>query len=477
MRILVTGATGYVGGRLIPRLLEAGHEVTALVRDAGRVGGREWSERVTLLEGDLLDGEGAWMRQVEGFDVAFYLVHAIGSGAGFRDRERQMATHFIKAVRGVGKVIYLGGLLPEDGQEASDHLTSRAETGRLLREALPTTEFRAGPVIGSGSASFEMVRYLTERLPVMLTPKWVDNPVQPIAIREVLSYLMAALERPPLGVVEIGMEPQSFADMMQLYAKERGLRRRWIVRLPVLTPRVAARWIGWITPLSNRIAVPLVEGIVHPLCADRRKAQEHFPEVEVADYPTAVRRALRRIERSFVETRFSDSLGSAPTYEMEDREGMISETCRIEVDAPAEALFSNFMALGGERGWLVFNWAWRLRGTVDSLIGGPGLRRGRRDPRTLHPGESVDFWRVVAVEPPSRLLLRAEMKVPGQGWLELLAAPAEDAPETRSMLTLTALYRPRGLRGLLYWYLSWPIHKLLFPRLARALRDSTVAQK
>ena len=337
-----------------------------------------------------------WPRPWHGIDAAYFLVHSMGAGSEFRDRDRLAAAIFGSAARNVGHVIYLGGLLP-DASDVSEHLRSRAEVGEILRNYGRTTEFRAGPIIGSGSASFEMVRYLTERLPVMVTPKWVLNTVQPIAIRDVLSYLVAALELGPAGVVDIGSEPLTFKAMMEQYAAAHGLRRL-IVPVPVLAPTLAARWVGLVTPIPNTLAVPLVQGVVHSIVGDTTKARRLFPAIQPIGYRQAVELALDRTDRGDVETSWSGALGSETTYELTDVEGMMREVRTIYTRLPAEALFRSFSSIGGERGWLTWEWAWELRGLMDKAVGGPGLRRGRRHPTLLLPGEALDFWRVEAIE-------------------------------------------------------------------------------
>ncbi len=466
MRILVTGATGYVGGRLTPRLVTAGHDVTVLVRDRGRIRGRTAAEGVSIIEGDLLDPP-TLAGKLQGFDAAFYLVHSMLGGHDFHDRDLKAADHFIEAASDCGHAIYLGGLMPKGG-EASLHLRSRAATGQRLREGFSVrfTEFRAGPIIGSGSASFEMVRYLTERLPIMVTPRWVRNEVQPIAIRDVLAYMVAALETGPSDIIEIGADRMTFAEMMNRYAACRGLRRRIMIPTPVLAPAIAARWVGFFTPIPNRLAVPLVRGLVHPLLADTTRARELFPQIRPIDYEQAVTAALQRIEKNMVETRWSGALGDDTSVELADEEGVLREVRQVEVDAPSRRVFDVFTGLGGKRGWLCWNWAWTLRGWMDKLIGGPGLRRGRRDPRRLLVGETVDFWRVERIEEPHLLRLRAEMKLPGKAWLQWEATDRDDGGST---LTQTALFESRGLLGPLYWYALYPLHGLIFGDMVRAI--------
>ncbi|MFN4070215.1 MAG: DUF2867 domain-containing protein [Thermus caldifontis] len=463
MTLLVTGATGYVGGRLVPRLLERGHRVRVLVRNPLRLQGRPWAEQVEVVQGDLANPEDVRRALVE-VDAGYYLVHAMLSETDFAQAEETQALTFARLAKelGVGHVVYLGGLLPPTGTP-SHHLQSRARVGEILRAHLPTTEFRAGPIVGSGSASFEMVRYLTERLPVMVAPRWILNPVSPIAIRDVLSYLLLALERGPQGVVEVGAPALSFKGMMETYAEVRGLKRL-ILPVPVLAPKLAALWVGLVTPIPNRLALPLVEGILHPLVADTRKAQEIFPEVKPLSYREAVQLALRRTALGEVETRWSGAL-HGKEHLLEDREGLIREVRVLTTKASPELLFRVFTGLGGERGWLVWNWAWHLRGAVDRLLGGPGLRRGRRHPQVLLPGDAVDFWRVEAVEPPRLLRLRAEMRLPGRAWLEWQALGERNG----GRLVQTAYFEPHGLTGFLYWWALYPIHARIFSDLAQAI--------
>lgn len=464
MRVLVTGATGYVGGRLVPELLAAGHDVRVLTRGPDRLRGRRWGLRVEVHEGDLLDPaslEGAF----EDVDAAYYLVHSMGAGSDFAQRDRQAARNFASAAQGVPHVVYLGGLLPA-GDVASEHLASRAEVGRILRDELDATEFRAGPVIGSGSGSFEMVRYLTERLPVMVAPKWVLNDVQPIAVRDVIAYLVEALEVGPSGVVEVGSpDVLSFQQMMQVYADVRGLKR-FIVPIPVLKPQLAGLWVGLVTPIPNKLAVPLIKGIVEPVVADTAKAHRLFT-VDPIGYREAVERALDAVQAERVETRWSSALGAGPRARLSDEEGLVSEERTLRVDAPPKRVYQVFAGLGGETGWPALGWAWELRGALDRLLGGPGLRRGRRDPDEVRVGDAVDFWRVEEVEPGRRLRLRAEMKLPGQAWLEWTVDPEDGG----TRLVQRAFFAPRGLAGAAYWYGLYPVHGWIFGRLAEAIAD------
>ena len=469
MHILVTGATGYVGGRLVPRLLRSGHRVRVFVRDPARVAARPWADQVEVAVGDMADS--ASIREaLKGIDVAYYLVHAMSGPGDFAARDREWAGTFVESARAAGdleKVVYLGGLLPsrEGPGSLSKHLASRAEVGEVLREGLPTLEFRAGPVIGSGSASFEMVRYLTERLPAMVAPKWIRNAVQPIGVRDVLAYLCGALDRPQeTGVVEIGAAPLSFRDMMLEYARVRGLRR-WIFPVPILAPGLAARWVGLVTPITNDLAVPLVRGVVRPVLADTSRARELFPEIEPIPYRAAVELALKRTIEGDISTRWSGSGGGDAGYRFDDREGIVREIRTRRVDASPEAVYRAFASIGGGRGWLVWNRLWTLRGLLDQLVGGPGLRRGRRHPIDLEAGEALDFWRVEEAQPPRLLRLRAEMKLPGRAWLQFEAV--SEGPTTR--LVQSAYFMPSGLFGVLYWYSLYPAHRFIFSDLVDAI--------
>lgn len=462
MKILVTGATGYIGGRLTPRLVDAGHDVRVMVRDPSRVAARPWADRVEVVVGDVEDPE-SLAAAVDGVDAAYYLIHLMDSGHDFAARDRKAAQDFVEAAHGIKRVIYLGGLLP-DADDVSPHLASRAEVGQILRQDLPTVEFRAGPVIGSGSASFEMVRYLTERLPAMIAPRWILNEVQPIAVRDILNYLISALETGEPGIYNVGTDPLTFKGMMQEFAQVRGLRRL-IVPVPVLAPRIAALWVGLVTPIPNRLAVPLIEGVVHPVVADTSKSRRVYPNIEPMPYPEAVARALSMIEADAVTTRWSGALGSMPEHELTTEMGLVRETRSTWTEASPEAVFKVLSSIGGDRGWLFWDWAWSLRGLLDRLIGGPGLRRGRRHPTELIPGDAVDFWRVESVDPPHLLRFRAEMKLPGKAWLQWETFPENGG----TRFVQTALFAPVGLTGTLYWNSLYPIHKIMFSGMVNSI--------
>lgn len=434
-----------------------------LVRDADRLAGQPWAARVEAVEGNVHDPD-ALKAALEGVEAAYYLIHSMCSGPDFARRDREAAEAFAHAAGHLRQVIYLGGILPDAAAvENSKHLRSRAEVGEVLRERLgeAVTEFRAGPIIGSGSASFEMVRYLTERLPAMVAPRWIQNRVQPIAVRNVLEYLVAVLGKAGAhGVIDVGGEVLTFREMMLGYARVRGLPRV-IVPLPVLAPGLAALWVGLVTPIPNCLAVPLVRGMVRPVVGKLERARALFPEVEPLGYEEAVRLALDRIREENVKTRWSDAMGRNETFVFQDREGLAREVRTRFVDAPQEAVFRAFTSLGGDRGWLVWRWAWEVRGLLDQLVGGPGLRRGRRDPAELRPGEAVDFWRVEEIQEPRLLRLQAEMKLPGRAWLQFEAEPEGEG----TRLVQAALFAPRGFLGWLYWYSVYPFHGFIFDRL------------
>jgi uncharacterized protein YbjT (DUF2867 family)/uncharacterized protein YndB with AHSA1/START domain len=469
--VLVTGATGYIGGRLVPRLLEAGFRVRCLARDPARLQGRPWLGQTEVAAGDCLRAN-TLPSALKGVEVAFYLVHSMAGGRDFEQRDVLAARNFAAAAKaaGVQRIIYLGGLGDPD-TALSEHLRSRQETGAVLRETgVPVTEFRAPVIVGSGSLSFEIIRYLTERLPVMICPRWLYTRVQPIAIRNVLDYLVAALDMPESAgrIIEIGgADVLTYGELLRGYAKARGLKR-WLV--PVLTPRLSSYWVHLVTPVPAAIARPLIQGLRNDVVLRDDTARRLFPQIQPLDYAAAVRLALANLETGHVETAWSDALASsqgdlAPVA-LATHEGIILERRQLTVAAPAPAVFAAFTRLGGTTGWLYLDWAWRLRGLLDRLLGGVGLRRGRRDPQEVRAGDAVDFWRVEAVEPNRLLRLRAEMKVPGRAWLEFRAEPIDGG---KSRLSQTAFFAPRGLTGLLYWYLLYPLHAVIFSGLAKKL--------
>jgi uncharacterized protein YbjT (DUF2867 family) len=476
LRILLTGATGYIGGRLAPRLLNRGHALRCLVRAPDRLSGHGWEDQAEIVEGDVLEPD-TLPPAMEGVDVAYYLIHSMTGGEGYDERDRRAAENFGRAARaaGVRRVIYLGGIEPAG--DVSRHLRSRVETGEVLRATgPPLTEFRAAVIVGSGSASFELIRHLTERLPVMITPKWVRTRSQPIAIRDVLCYLMDCLDLPETEgrVMEIGgPEVLTYEDMFRTYAAVRGLKR-WIVDVPLLTPKLSSLWAGLVTPIPSNLARPLIAGLGSEVVVTDESGMALF-DVEPIAFETAVRLALERFRHDAVETSWSDALASSRgdrvAHELTQEEGLISDRRQLIVDASPASVFTVIKAIGGENGWLYANPLWAIRGVLDQFVGGPGLRRGRRSQSDIRVGEAVDFWRVEAIEEERLLRLRAEMKVPGRAWLQFEVEPLEPAPDgtPRSCITQTAFYEPKGLFGLAYWYALVPVHPSIFQGMIREL--------
>ncbi len=469
--VLVTGATGYIGGRLVPKLLEEGYQVRVLVRDAVRLQGRPWVDQVKVFEGDVLRKD-TLPEAMENVSAANYLIHSMMVSSNFHERDLFAARNFAETARekGVQRIIYLGGL-GDPETELSQHLNSRQQTGEVLRESgVPVIEFRAAVVVGSGSVSFEMIRYLTERLPVMICPLWVYTRIQPISIRDVLEYLAAGLKVNVKGnqVVEIGgSDVLTYADMMLDYAKVRGLKR-WLIRVPVLTPRLSSYWVHWMTPIPAEIARPLIDGLKNEVIIRDNSAATLFPNIRPMNYEEAVTLALEQLQASHIETSWSDSLSSSlgdrQSVALQTHEGMIIERRQQLVSASPEQIYKQFSKLGGENGWVYMNWAWRVRGVIDRLVGGVGFRRGRRHPEEVRVGDALDFWRVEEVQLNHLLLLRAEMKVPGKAWLQFEVSTQEDVSTS---FTQTAFFAPKGLFGILYWYLLYPIHSLIFSGLIR----------
>lgn len=452
----------------MPLLNASGHELVLMSRDVRPLSARFPESRVVAA--DLLRPE-TLSPALQGADVAYYLAHSMGSGErDFDERDRRAARAFAAAAAdaGVARIIYLGAL-GDDHAELSRHLASRHETGReLASSGVAVIEFRAAIIIGSGSASFEIIRHLTERLPIMVTPRWVATRCQPIGIEDVLAYLAAALDHPEAsGIVEIGgPDVLSYGEMMQGYARARGLRRL-MIPVPVLTPRLSAYWVNLVSPVPSGIARPLIEGLRNEVVVRDPLPAAAFG-VRPAPYAEALRRAIDRSEGDAVESTWFDAL-SAPEKPslatMTSREGVIVERRQHAVAATPDRVFDAIERIGGSAGWPYANWLWRIRGLVDRCVGGVGMRLGRRDPDRLRVGDAVDFWRVEEIRWPVLLRLRAEMRLPGRAWMQYEVAESAEG----SRLTQTAFFEPRGLFGLLYWYLLYPVHAKIFAGTVRAL--------
>ncbi|WP_037229178.1 SDR family oxidoreductase [Rhodopirellula baltica] len=470
-RILVCGATGYVGGRLARRLLEEGYRVTCLVRSPEKLTKFSWGqhERLTVVKGELEDTEST-RRALENIDFAYYLVHSMQSAKGeYAQRDRELATGFRDTAQtsSCRRIIYLGGL-GELGADLSEHLDSRHEVGEILQSGrVPTTVFRAAMIIGSGSASFETLRYLVERLPIMVTPKWVKTETQPVAIRDVLRYLVACLsvEETAGRTLDIGgPDVMSYRDVMQVMAEKLKLRRRIILPVPVLTPYLSSLWIGLVTPVSSSIARPLSEGLKNRTVCRNEDAVRLMPG-DCLGIEAAIEAALGKTQQGDIETRWSTA-GKIPGDPDWSGGTTLTDRREITVQGSVEQTFAEIRSIGGANGYWGAGFLWQVRGWMDQAIGGPGLRRGRRHPRDLHYGEAVDFWRVTKLVPNERLTLRAEMKLPGEAELDFQVEPS--SAET-TQVVMTARFRPKGLLGLAYWYAVLPLHGLVFPVMLRGI--------
>lgn len=476
-RIAIAGATGYIGGRLAPKLLDAGYALRCLVRSPRKLEGRAWAQdpRVEIRQVDL-SGRPALARDLAECDSAFYLVHSMMSAdPEYAKQDMVLALAFAGAAHdaGVARIIYLGGL-GETGPELSEHLKSRRDVETALASAgVPVTVLRAAMIIGSGSASFEILRYLVQRLPVMVTPKWVSTPCQPIAIENVLTYLAGVLAAPETTgqVFDIGgQQILCYRDIMRIMAEELGLPRRWIIPVPFLSPRLSSRWINLITPLSANIARPLAEGLKNEVICREDRITQFVPQT-LLDVRQAIRSALSQVRAHLVETNWSMA-GPMPGDPDWSGGTVFRDVRQQRIPVPAWAVFRAVCRLGGPNGWNT-SWLWRLRGWLDQLAGGPGLRRGRRNPDSLRYGDALDFWRVVGIETDRSLSLRAEMRLPGEALLDFRMEANGDQECT---LCQTALFEPRGLSGLLYWYAVVPFHDIVFrSMLAGLTRDALIA--
>ncbi|MDA8141143.1 MAG: SDR family oxidoreductase [Desulfobacteraceae bacterium] len=477
--ILILGATGYVGGRLIPRLLSAGYTVRAMGRSVEKMACRPWAGHplIQLVQGDVLDLD-SLERACRGCGHAFYLVHAmIAQGHRFAEIDRQSALNMRAAAErsGLEQIIYLGGLGEINHPHLSAHLASRHEVGDILQAGtVPATVLRAAMILGSGSASFEILRYLVERLPVMITPRWVQSPTQPIAIQNVLDYFIGCLENPAVrgGAFDIGgPEVLSYGELIRIYARQAGLGPRWIIPVPVLTPGLSARWIHLVTPVPAAIARPLTEGLSVPTVCKEQGIRKFVP-VNLIPCRQAIATALDRALENQVDTCWSDAGQPRPPEWAycgdADYAGGTILNCayRLKLEAPSDQIWPVVAAMGGQTGYYFGNWLWRLRGWLDRWAGGVGLRRGRRHPSAIGVGDALDFWRVLTARPPHRLTLLAEMKVPGEAILDIQVQPLGHG---QSELRLISHFLPRGLWGLIYWYALYPFHVWIFKGMARAM--------
>lgn len=478
--ILLTGATGYIGGRLLPALLERGHKVRCLARRPEYLQSRA-NGRYEVVAADLANAESLGPA-LTGVATAFYLVHSMGAEGGFAEQDCRAAQNFAHTARaaGVRRIIYLGGLGGD--KTLSAHLASRQEVGRILRESgVPTIEFRASIIIGSGSLSFEMVRALVTRLPIMTTPRWVRSLAQPIAVEDVIAYCLAAVEMPGEAsvVYEIGGPDRvSYADLMREYGRQVGLHRL-IVPVPVLSPGLSSLWLGLVTPLYARVGRKLIDSVKHDTVVKDDRALRDF-DIRPRGLRDAIARALAKEDQEYAQTRWSDALSAAgnPKNWGGVRFGRrLIDRRRIHVQAGSVATFAPIERIGGSTGWYHADWLWNLRAMIDMILGGVGMRRGRPHPQKLQPADALDFWRVEAIAPPSLLRLRSEMKLPGRAWLQFEVEPDEN--RLGAWITQTAIFDPVGLLGPLYWYAVWPLHQWVFAgmlrQIARAAEHSTGA--
>jgi uncharacterized protein YbjT (DUF2867 family) len=470
--ILVLGASGYVGARLVPELLKQGYRVRAGGRSLKKLKKRPWSGNpdVELIEFDVFNTD-SLIEACKGTDAAYYLIHSMNpDGKEFMQADRDAANNMVKAAEqaGLKRIVYLGGL-GEKGPELSKHLLSRIEVGEILQSgSVPTTVLRAAMIIGAGSASFEILRYLVERLPIMITPKWVRIVSQPIAIENVLNYMVGCLENPETegGTFDIGgPEVLSYHSLMRLYTEEAGLNKRWIIPVPVLTPRLSSYWIHLVTPVNAAIARPLAEGLSSQVVCTDDRITKLIPQ-QLLDCRTAIRAALDQAQHNLLRDVDEENDASVPppewSYPGDDSwaGGKVYEDHRrVSIDAEPEEIWKHLLRIGGENGWYYADSLWQLRGLIDKMLGGVGMRQGRTDPENLNDGDIIDFWRIHKVVPNRRLLLIAEMKVPGSAILDFSIIKTG---ESCSELHQVARFIPRGLSGIIYWNFISPLHNLIF---------------
>jgi uncharacterized protein YbjT (DUF2867 family) len=475
--VLVAGATGYVGGRIVAALECAGVQVRCLARRPEALRDRV-AASTEVVKGDCLD-PATLPAALASVETAYYLVHSMGSGKDFAAKDEAAAGNFGEAAwaAGVRRIVYVGGL--GAGAQLSEHLRSRQQTGDGLRSAgVPVVELRASIVIGSGSLSYEMVRALVERLPVMICPRWVQVRTQPIAIDDLVAYALAARELPEgaEGVYEVGgPDAVSYREIMLEYARQRGLRRQ-LIPVPFLTPRLSSLWLGLVTPLYARVGRTLIESLRTPTVVTSDRARTAFPDVRPRPLREAIARALSREDAELAATRWSDAVSSAalarPWGGARYGTRLVDTRARV-VNAPPHRAFAPVRRLGGRAGWYWGNALWRLRGALDAAAGGAGMRRGRRHPHLLRVGDALDFWRVEGYEEDRLLRLEAEMRLPGRAWLQFEVSPVG---ADRSEIRQTAIFDPAGLTGLAYWYALYPVHSLIFGGMLRALATRAEAE-
>ena len=467
MKVLLTGANGYIGRRLKQTLLSEDVSLRLLVRNPKSVD-PDVHEQAEIMQGDTFDVV-SLQRALEGVDIAYYLIHSL-QHENYKELDRKSAQNFLDAAikQNVKRIIYLGGLGIKE--QASEHLVSRIETGEILSskpEQMQTLWIRAGVIIGSGSASFEIIRHLTEKLPVMVTPKWVKTLAQPIGVDDVIHYLSAAkdLDVSSNLMIDIGSQKMTYREMMLGCAHALGLRR-WIFPLPLLTIKLSSYWLNLFTPVPYNVAKSLIEGLSSEVVIQNDHAKRYFPKIHPVSFETAVKKAIKEMENNQIFSRWSDAGGGvdmwAKQYKDDPASSILMDRQSLKfTDVSKEAIYHTFCSIGGKEGWFGYDWIWEIRGWMDKMIGGAGLKRGRRDMHQLRVGESVDFWRVEDLTPNERLLLYAQMKVPGKAWLEFKIKEDE--------LVQTAYFYPRGLWGRLYWYILTPVHYLVFRNMIKSI--------
>ena len=469
--VTVFGASGYIGSNLIPELLKVGHKVRAVARNKEILSGRSWLG-VDLFEADLLDSA-TLSAPLQGTDIAVYLVHSMAAGSKFQNLDRTAALNFSKEAEkhGVSRIIYLGGIQPPD-EKASTHLLSRAETGDCLRMgSVPVTELRAGMVVGAGSAAFEVIRDIVYHLPVMITPRWVSSRSQPIALDDLLWYLVqVAGSNETIGNVYalVGPEVLRYKDLIQYFAEEVGLKR-YLIPVPIISPRLSSYWLDLVTAVPANVARPLVDGLKHDLLASGKEIQQILPR-KLISYRDAIHIAMENEKLTEMPARWTEGAIHFGGLRQDNSFYSKKEIAQEDVGVKPEALWKHVSALGGDSGWHAFNWLWKTRGVIDRLFGGIGMRRGRRHPTAIRVGDTIDFWRVVSVEYGRRLTLIAEMKLPGSAVLEFEVEETQNG----SRLTTTAYFHPAGVLGLLYWYVLTPVHPFIFRGMTRALAKKAV---